>query len=424
MKRARGRSAVADEEAELSGRKPFTQGWVQELNSVELLPIKANGKVIRKKVERKNVNEEDELVEEQPEQDRNTPSGRKDAVSDGGDDDGSDADEKPLNDSDFNQTATLTSLIEKYSLNDIKQKVATICFAITTDPERSLSRVRQLQAQQIQQGQERDTHPRLSELLALLNDPSYKVKELVMLSTALVFRDICPGYRIRPPDKSEKEVQLKKETKKLRDFEKSLLASYDYFLKYLNKVVFQYLGKPSASTLEMNTGARFGLSALRCQCEMLRTMLHFNFHNVLVTSIVSRGSQPIKVISDLCCSTINNILENDTSGEISYEIVKEMSSNLQNMKHLPFDTFVDCLTHVKLRVHANESKNLSKKAKQQRRKRRRGGEAGDDVDADLMESAASADNLTVKKFQADSLQEVALIYFRYEYYFLKIKLLK
>jgi hypothetical protein len=59
-------------------------------------------------------------------------------------------------------------------------------------------------------------------------------------------------------------------------------------------------------------------------------------------------------------------------------------------------------------VHADESKNIHKKAKQERRKRKR---SGDDVDAGLLE-ARGVNSTEVRKCQAASLQEICLIYFR------------
>jgi hypothetical protein len=47
-----------------------------------------------------------------------------------------------------------------------------------------------------------------------------------MLSLLAIFRDIIPGYRIRPPTEKELATQLSKEVKKLREFESGLLSAY------------------------------------------------------------------------------------------------------------------------------------------------------------------------------------------------------
>jgi hypothetical protein len=54
----------------------------------------------------------------------------------------------------------------------------------------------------------------------------HQVSRLAMLSLLAIFRDIIPGYRIRPPTEKELATQLSKEVKKLHEFESGLLAAY------------------------------------------------------------------------------------------------------------------------------------------------------------------------------------------------------
>lgn len=51
-----------------------------------------------------------------------------------------------------------------------------------------------------------------------------------MLSLAAVFKDILPGYRIRPPTDKEQAMSVSKEVRKLRDHENLLLSSYQVTL--------------------------------------------------------------------------------------------------------------------------------------------------------------------------------------------------
>lgn len=400
LKRNRDASKAnaGDFETELAsgGRQPFTKGWTQELNSVELLPIKGvNGKIIRKKVPR--------IAEEEPEEPDESPDAPADEIDSGMDYVSYDATDKET----LPDLPKAGSAIHGMSMQQLRVRVATLCLAVTSAPEKALSR--------------RDTltdlgepHPKLSDLLALLHSEDYQIKEVVMLSVALVFKDICPGYRIRPADKAESGVQLKKETKQLRDFEKALLLAYQQFLKFLDRSVSDGLGKLNQSKVQWNAVSKFGLSALRCQCELLRTMSHFNFRNILIDAVVNRASQPQKEISDLGCNAIRNEFTSDKSGaaEICYEIVKAISTLTLTMKHSPSEMFIDTLQSLQLRVHADEKKMLHRKEKQARRKRRKAGEAGEDVDAEMLEAHAVTDTQTVKRFQADTLQEVSLIYFR------------
>ena len=53
-----------------------------------------------------------------------------------------------------------------------------------------------------------------------------QVAGMAMLSAAAVFRDIAPGYPVRPPTDKELGMAVSKEVKATRDFEAGLLRSY------------------------------------------------------------------------------------------------------------------------------------------------------------------------------------------------------
>ena len=72
----------------------------------------------------------------------------------------------------------------------------------------------------------------------------------------------------------------------------------------------------------------FGLSAYRCLCELFRNLHHFNFRSILLSSVMTRGSQPTERIMRICVDCIDYILKNDTDGEVTLEIVKQISQNL------------------------------------------------------------------------------------------------
>ena len=406
-KRKRKVDTSLDDESEMtSGRRPFTKGWNEELRSVELLPTKGiNGKIIRQKVLRSN---EDTTVMSDNESEGNGESG--DSSLEMSDDE---AGGQNMQHYDIESIDTLPDLPVPgkaptgLDLDKASIKIASLCLAITASPDKALSSKEVLT-------DEGDPYPKLTDLMSLLHSENVKLKEMVMLSVALVFKDICPGYRIRPPDKNDSNVQLKKETKQLRDFERALLLAYQQFLKFLDRAVDSGLGKASSQSISWSSVSRFGLSALRCQCELLRTMSHFNFRNILIHSIIKRAAQPIKEIAEVCCSTIRNEFKSEKSGaaEMNYEIVKMFSTVTMSNKHTPLEMFIDCLQSLSLRVHADEIKMLHRKAKQARRKRRKASAIGEDVDAEMLESHATTDTHTVKRFQADTLQEVALIYFR------------
>jgi hypothetical protein len=104
----------------------------------------------------------------------------------------------------------------------------------------------------------------------MCGDADPTVRRLAILSLTAVFRDILPGYRIRLPTKAELSVRVKKEVKKLRDFEAALLKSYQRFLQYLEVILKRgddahaaILGKESGALAawEQNQARELGLAA-------------------------------------------------------------------------------------------------------------------------------------------------------------------
>lgn len=67
---------------------------------------------------------------------------------------------------------------------------------------------------------------RLQQLLTLLEDGDKRVQELGMISLLAVFKDVLPSYRIRLPTEKELAQKVSKDVKRLRDYERALLAAY------------------------------------------------------------------------------------------------------------------------------------------------------------------------------------------------------
>ena len=230
---------------------------------------------------------------------------------------------------------------------------------------------------------------------------------MALLSTVLVFKDILPAYRIR---EEKEEARLKKGTQKLREFERALLRAYQRFLSLLAARVRAGLCDPRHSLSNgWNSKVQLGLSALRCECELLRSAPYFNFRQMLLTSVVSRAMQPEPRIHTLCCDTITKLFERDVEGEVSYEAVRLVAKTLEAVKYNVPEPFLRLLESVKLRVSSAQGRAVRCTLKKERRKRKKD---EDDIEAGLAETDHQAAKNSAMKFQADSLHEIALIYFR------------
>lgn len=105
-------------------------------------------------------------------------------------------------------------LSKKEYLIKKKEELALIASNIQGDPEEYVSQLRTLRA--------------------IYKDTNMTVKKLALLTQLAVYKDIIPGYRIRPLTQLEEETQVSRDVKKMREYEKALLNNYELYLKDLN----------------------------------------------------------------------------------------------------------------------------------------------------------------------------------------------
>lgn len=316
----------------------------------------------------------------------------------------------------------INDIIAQRTVDQVKGIISTICINITADPQNNII-IRKNKLTQVMASI--DEYPYdLKDLIEFMKqDKSPKITELAMLSLCILFKDIVPSYKIRQTNEDDDtDVKLKKETKRLKDFESNLVQLYRSYLDALKAKINRGLGstskvhhKQSILTLQ-DPAVSLGFSALRCQCELIRKIYHFNYREDLVNSIISRiastshqSSDVSDQIREICCDTVKYLLTNDNDFELSIEIIKNISSVLAAVKYDVPEALVETLQYAKLTVHADKSESLKKQAKKEKRQRKR---HHDEVDIALLESNALKEKTTVQKNQVNCLREIAMIYFR------------
>lgn len=377
-------------------RQTFTKGWMQTFTEKEALPTKQQGKVVRttnhvkeEESEDENSGEEEGHVFEDGFRAITYPDSSNIAKADDDDDDEGDYEfvpdlemervdeiastsmlatvknitistEKKIVPGDQNSqrakkaisTAKFLASITMYNARNI---IGDICTTITADPERSFRKKREMN-----DDGEAPMYNFL-DLLSILSHPDSQIVELAMLSCLLTFKDVLPGYRIRPTNEQEKDVILKKETKRLRDYENAVLGAYQRYLKFLDGKISFGLKNARKPLQNWDLDSKLGLSALRCQCELLRCVPHFNYRTLLLTSVVARASQPEDEISDVCCNTLDHLFKQDNEGEASFEAVRLIGKVIMASKYDVPAGLIKVLSSVKLRVHADQAKGVRRK---------------------------------------------------------------
>ncbi|EEP80053.1 Noc3p protein [Uncinocarpus reesii 1704] len=202
----------------------------------------------------------------------------------------------------------------KLQIIQAKEELARIAMIINEDPEEHM-----------------ESFKRLAEMVKSSSLPA--VKKLALATQAAVYRDVIPGYKIRPLGEAELTVKVSKEVRKVRDYEQALLSGYRNYIQELVRLARSKHDEGLKSV------------AINCACGLLTAVPHFNFRQELLKILVSLVTRRhLDADGIKARETIKEIFSNDEDGIISMETVsllaKTMKSKNFNVHHSTLDTFL------------------------------------------------------------------------------------
>lgn len=228
---------------------------------------------------------------------------------------------------------------------------------------------------------------------------------LAMMSLLAVFTDILPSYRIRLPTEQEMAVKVSKDTKKLWDYEKSLLQHYQQYLKLMEGTWNRY----SKSGPDGNP-SRCATTAMLSMAELLKKAFAFNFGSQLLSAVV-RCTAVNSAVGDACCEAIKHVFANDAQGQIAMEAARLISRMIQKRNFRVRPEVLRTFLALPLRVHADEVEAAKLATKAKAKKRKKDKELAE-IEEEMKEGEARVDKMVLARAQADTLQAITLTYFR------------
>ncbi|XP_018544129.1 nucleolar complex protein 3 homolog [Lates calcarifer] len=373
---------------------PRKMARTEEKEVIHLLPIKDKTGVIPQSVERvvKKPQEEEEEEEEE---------------------EAADESEELENEGALQGTAELTAeqreQLRAQKINQRKLMIAGLGSAIISDPFSNMKRVKELRG------------------MLMESDPSVAVtvRKLVMVSLMEIFKDIAPTYRIRPLTTAEKAAKVKKETQRLREFEEGLVSQYKFYLEDLEQTIKDWKQKKRKRSQAVGFQSYRSLAevAVRCLCELLLALPHFNFHNNIIVILVPLMNDPARKVSEMCCDAFRKLFQQDKLGGASLAAVRVVSGLV---KSLNYNVRPEVLrTLLSLRIKEVEVKkdveataptkkfmNNKEKKKNLSRMQRKWKKAEEKLEKELLEAEASESKEKKIKLHTETLNIVFLIYFR------------
>ncbi|KAJ8406822.1 hypothetical protein AAFF_G00297380 [Aldrovandia affinis] len=382
----------SDNVTEMYEKMPRKMQRQEEKEVIHLLPIKDKTGIIPQTMEKPVVQaaeEEEEEEEEEPAKDGHSQSAFEPEVS--------------------NLTPQQQLRLRCQKLEDRKLHIAGLGSAILSDPISNIKKLKELRA------------------MLMETDPSVAVtvRKLVMVSLIEVFKDIVPAYRIRPLTEAEKSTKVKKETQQLREFEEGLVSQYKFYLENLEQTVKDWKQKKRKRSEAVSLQSYRGLAevAIRCICELLVALSHFNFHNNIIVMVVPLMNDPTKKVSEMCCEAVRKLLKQDRMGHASlgmakvisglvksrnYEVRPEVLKSLMclRIKEVEVKKDADAVApKKKFMTYKEKRKNLS-------RMQRKWKKAEEKLEKELLEAEAIESKEKKLKLHTETLNIVFLIYFR------------
>uniref|UniRef100_A0A3Q3MZ45 Nucleolar complex protein 3 homolog n=1 Tax=Labrus bergylta TaxID=56723 RepID=A0A3Q3MZ45_9LABR len=350
----------------------------EEKEVIHLLPIKDKTGVIPQSFERGDVGFIDPLIEEEPE-------------------------------SLLALTAEEREQLRVEKMNERKLMIARLGSAVISEPHSNIKRLKELRG------------------MLMEADPcvAVTVRKLVMVSLMEIFKDITPTFKIRPLTAAEKATKVKKETQQIREFEEGLVSQFKFYLEDLEQTIKDWKQTKKKRSQAVGFQSYRGLAqvAIRCLCELMLALPHFNFHNNIIVVLVPLMNDQDKQVAGMCCDAFRKLFHQDKEGGAALATVRVISGLVKSLNYNVRPEVLNTL--LSLRIKEVEMKkdmestapkkkfmNNKERKKNLSRMQRKWKKAEEKLEKELLEAEASESKEKKIKLHTETLNIVFLIYFR------------
>ncbi|KAF7162956.1 hypothetical protein CNMCM5623_008021 [Aspergillus felis] len=323
-----------------------------------------------------------------------------------GDENDADFDDEDMEDDD--EAAEETPKVPlKLQIVQAKEELARLATFINEDPEEHISAFKTM-ADMVENGQH------------------VAIQKLALASQAAIYKDVIPGYRIRPLSEEDMSAKVSKDVRKLRSFEQSLLSGYKHYVQKL----LDLTKSSKRDTSAVDPGLKS--IAINCACNLLLSVPHFNFRTELLKILVNRlAKRPIDADFIKCRETMEEVFGKDNDGIVSLEAVRLLSKMMKAKDFRVHESVLDTFLHLRLlsefsskgsrdrvdRAPAEEENTFNgKKPKQKRefrtKRERKVQKERKAVEKDMKQADALVSHEERDKNQAETLKLVFATYFR------------
>ncbi|KAK5989043.1 Nucleolar complex-associated protein 3 [Cladobotryum mycophilum] len=191
---------------------------------------------------------------------------------------------------------------EAQQIREAQEELAKLAMALNEEPEENVGSLKTLAT------------------IGMSKIPA--IRMLALMTQMSVYKDIIPGYRIRPQTEDGPKEKLSKDVRTLRQFEQALVAGYQNYIKELARCV--------KSETKSIRGQSLSGVAITCTCTLVTSVPHFNFRSDLLRILVGKLSRR-KVDQDgvKCLRALETLFRDDEEGRPTQEAVSLLSKMMR-----------------------------------------------------------------------------------------------
>ncbi|KAL2141819.1 hypothetical protein VTI28DRAFT_1906 [Corynascus sepedonium] len=170
-----------------------------------------------------------------------------------------------------------------------------------------------------------EEHPGAFKALARIGESSIPaIQKLCIVTQMTVYKDVIPGYRIRPSSEDVAGERLSKEVKRLRTYEQALVSGYQGYIKSLAKHA------SSPATESRKRGQPISNIAFTCACTLVNAVPHFNFRGDLLRILIKKlSTRKVDDNFTKCRETLETLFRDDEEGNASMEAVSLLTKMMK-----------------------------------------------------------------------------------------------
>lgn len=300
--------------------------------------------------------------------------------------------------SDAEEVEAAPEVPEPQQILEAQEELAKIAMAVNENPEEHVGAFKAL----AKIGQ--------SKILA--------IQMLALMTQMTVYKDVIPGFRIRPQTEDGPKEKLSKEVRTLRQYEQALVAGYQSYIRELARSC-------KIETRVSQGGQTLANVAVTCVCTLITSVPHFNFRTDLLKILVGKLSRR-KIGQDgvKCLQALETLCKDDEEGRPSHEAVSLLAKMMKARNFMVDERVVNLFLNLRLlsefsgkasqdHVERDESGGQFKPKREFRTKRlRKSMKEQKALDKDMLQADALVSHEERDRMQSETLKVVFATYFR------------